>query len=286
MTKTTVLQPGILVSLKTSVRGGVEYVKVDLDPGEKPKVGEIKRWETTKLVEDPEENERAGKVRSRAADRIRALCAKTSFGLLCSQAKEDKLDAAIAEAQNIVDAFNNVAICTEVQVHVLKGRIAETDDQAARAIASDVTDLLREMEEGIRKVDVKAIREAASRALKLGTMLDQGQVGKVTEAVQAARKAARAIAAKVVKGGEDAQVVLEEIDISPIETARIAFLDYESVGSVAEGEELPAIDVRRIAELELGLEGGEAAPEEDPGIEGGSGIEAALASYVVRELEV
>jgi hypothetical protein len=245
---TTLLRPGILVSLKTTLRGGVSYSRVDLD-AEKPEGRAVERWETTKIVDDPAEHKRATKARSAAGAKVRSVCAPTAFGLLCPEGDEAKLNAAIEEARAIVSAHNADARSTHVDVFVLKGRIASTDDEAARAIASDVRDLLDTMQAGIKAGDVAKIREAANKATQLGRILDPAQEEKMSQAIQTARSAARAIVKRVQKDGEDAALVIQELSTAAIERARFAFLDLDEAPA-PEGEAMPAVNVQRFAELD------------------------------------
>ena len=265
---TSVLKPGLLVSLKTSLEGGVTYERRDLAveadpnldadpvvvvdteatvPADQPKA-DVARWETTRVIEDAEEHKRAVTARNAAGRAIRSVCTATSFGLLCNQDREAVLDKAVAEARALVDAHNATAKHTRVSVYVLKGRIASTDEEAARAIASEVRGLLSEMEAGIRRLDVEAVREAASRAKKVGAVLDETQAKLISEAVVAARDAARQIVRRVEGDGEAAEKVLAELSTSAIEKARFAFLDLEEGAAV---EALPAVNVQRAAELDF-----------------------------------
>src|SRR5262249_8333256 len=93
-----ILKPGILVSAKTAIRGGVTYERKDLETGEVLQPGsQVARWETTRTIEDAEVYERACKVRSKIGALIRQACAATSgFGLICPAGSEEKLDEAIA----------------------------------------------------------------------------------------------------------------------------------------------------------------------------------------------
>ena len=156
---TRLLKPGLLVSLKTTIRGGVDYRRVDLDAVRKSNNGEaVTRWETTRTIEDPEEHERAVKVRGKANGLIRGVCSFTSFGLLCPYDREERLDSAIEEARRLTEDFNSTATHSDVSVYVLRGRIAETDEEATRALVSEVQGLLSAMESGIRGGEVKTIR--------------------------------------------------------------------------------------------------------------------------------
>jgi hypothetical protein len=244
-----ILKPGILVALSTRVEGGVRYSRRDIDSGVEDDGAERVRWETERTIEDPAEHDRAVKARSAARSSITKVCSSTSFGLLCAAARESELDNALREARAITDAHNAGAEHTRVSVYVLKGRIAETDEEATRAIASEIRGLLDEMEAGIRDVNAEKIRDAAKRAKELGAVLGEAQSAAVERAVETARKAAKEIVRRVTKGGEDAKLVLEEIATKPIESARFAFLDLDE-RAAPEGEALPAVNVQRFADLE------------------------------------
>jgi hypothetical protein len=250
---TTVLKPGILVSLKTTVRGGVHYDRTDLPPDEVPNGGAVAKWQTTRIIDDPGEHARATKVRTAAAGVVRKICTSTAFGLLCPESLEPELTAAIEEARRLCDEHNASAASTQVRVFVMKGRIASTDEEAARAIASEVSSLLDQMRAGIKEADPAKIREAANRARELGTVLGPEQAEKVTKAIEAARSAARAIVKRVEKAGEDAAQVVQELTVAPIDVARFAFLDMEDGGDGSDkpAEQMPGLNMQRFAELDV-----------------------------------
>lgn len=260
--KTEILRPGILVALKTQLVGGVTYTRVDLETGKteaelraaadasgRP-MPSVMRWETTRTIDDPEEHAAASKALSAARGLVARSCARTTYGLLCAEADEAALDAAVEAARKAVDEHNAGATSTRIGLYVLKGRIAGTDEQAARAIVADVRELIAAMDGGIARLDVEAIREAASRAAELGTMLAPEQRAAITGAVEAARKAARQIVKRVEKGGEQAAVVLADLQRGAIERARMSFLDLDTVEAPA-SEPVPAVDAARVAQLDL-----------------------------------
>lgn len=226
--KTTTLRPGLLVSLKTSIRGGVAYKRVDLEPEHATPDGAAEaRWETTRTVEDPEEHERAVKARGKCRSIVTAICSASEFGLLCPQSKERDLDAAVAASRLLADEFNRSATRCRIEVYTLVGRVASDDAEAARAIGSEVRELLDAMESGIRAADPTAIREAARRAKALGAMLTEEASGRVSTAIEQAREAARAIVRRVEKAGETAATVVAECKLDAIAAARFAFLDID-----------------------------------------------------------
>lgn len=252
---TTTIRPGILVALRSSVDGGVVYRRTDLAPEGEAQMAEgaaVARWETTKIVDDPAEHEKATKVRASALTEIGRVCVRTSFGLVATQANEGLLDEAHRKARAMIDEFNASARCTRVSLFMLKGRVASTDEEAARAIGAEVASLIGEMSKGIDRLDPEAIRSAARKALQIGAVLDEAQALTVDTAVQAARKAARAIVKRVQKEGEDAAVVLASIQRGDIERARISFLDVEEREQTAAPEEvMPDIDMQRQASIDF-----------------------------------
>ena len=247
---TQLLKPGYLVSLKTSLTGGVTYDRQDLPA---PEGGDehtaVARWETTRVIEDEDEYQRAVKARSAARSAIVRVCVHTAFGLLCPEAREPLLDEAIRAAQDIASAHNASAGTTSVQVFVLRGRIASTDEEATRAIASEVRELLDEMQSGIRRTDVEAIRQVATRAKQLGAVLDGAEAESVKVAVKAAREAASLIVKRVTEDAPEALQEALKAYQSPVEAARFSFLDLEAAPAEPEGTRAPDINVQRMAEL-------------------------------------
>jgi hypothetical protein len=267
-TKTSIIRPGILVALKSSVSGGVKYSRVNREARIDEEGQAVAEWETTRVITDPEEHERATKVRSAALGLARDICSPTTFGLLCPMEREGELDAALAQARALIAEHNAVASCTKVAIFVLKGRIAATDEEAAKAIGAEVQALIAQMNEGIDRMDVEAIRKAAKAAQDMAAMLSEEKQAAVEGAIEAARRAARQIVKRVEKQGEQAAVVLADIQRGGIERARIAFLDLDT-GAAPAGEAMPSVDMQRLGDLDLG-EGpsSDRAPEATPAADG------------------
>jgi hypothetical protein len=263
--RTSFLKPGLLVSLKTSVQGGVRYYRRDLAaPPESDGASEggatVTAWETTRITSDADEHDRAIKARGRASRIIRACCRETAFGLMCAPESETDLGNAIDRATAIVDAFNADAKFTRIRVSAIRGRIAETDEQAARAIAGEVADLIEGMTRGIDALDAKAIRDAATRAQVIGAMLEPREAEAVGAAIKAAREAATKITKRIAKDGATAATVLAEIQRGALDKARIMFLDLDTPAAPA-GDAMPAVDLQRVADLDLDATAGAPAPD-------------------------
>lgn len=243
--KTFTLRPGIMLGLKTSVRGGVSYKRVDLDAEEG-----AEKWETTKRVQDAAVHKAASKLRARCRQRIEQVCAKTSFALMCSNDNEAKLDVVLDDIRDKVREWNSTNPVTRVNIWCVKARIAESDEQAAKSIASDLTDLLDEMNRSITDLDPDAIRTAAKQARAMLSILSEQKQALANQAIEAARDAASAIAKRVIKKGEDAAAVLQSLDTQAISAARVAFLDIEEAEAAAtDVAPLPQLVTQRVADV-------------------------------------
>lgn len=243
------IKPCYLVSLKSTITGGVSYQRVDLDKDESGGT-ETLRWETTRVIDDKAEHERATQVRNKATGVIRRVCYLTSFGLICPLDKGEEFDEAVKEARRIEDEFNQGAVHSRVSVYILKGQIASSDEEAARALAAEVTSLIAEMQRGIEQLDVEGVRTAARKAREMAATFDEEQSRVLNEAIVQARKAASTILRRVEKKGEKADVVLSEIKRNELDKARAAFLDY-SEQTQPETDAVPAVQKQRFADLDV-----------------------------------
>ena len=222
---TSVIRPGLLVSLKTVLRGGVQYQKQVIQPETAVGASTVASWNTTREIADADEHAAAVIARGKARAAITRACCASGFGLLCPTENETMLQAAIADALAIADAHNIMARHTRVDVYVIAGRIADNDEAAARAIATEIRDLIGAMEKGIRAADPVAIRAAADAARETAGMLSDETGRKVTDAIKQARAAAREIVRRVGKAGEVAADVIRDIKLDALQSARFAVLD-------------------------------------------------------------
>jgi len=229
--QTSTLRPGLLVSLNTTVAGNVSYARQEIEPEHMLDNGMSKaaRWQTSKLITDAAEDERARMVRSKARAVITAVCARSAFGLLCPETKASELESAIREARRLTDEFNETATLSRVGVYVITGRVAPDDVEAVRAINSEIRELLATMANGIETLDVERVRDAANRARNLEDMLTDQAKERVREAIATARSAAR----KIAKAGESAAVEIDRSAIRRVQEARSAFLDIDEAQEVA-----------------------------------------------------
>lgn len=227
---TKTLRPGILVSLNTHVAGNASYKREVIEAEAIDANGTLtEKFVTDKKILDAAEQEAACQTRDKARNIVARVCAKTAFGYLCPEADEAELRTAIREAQTIVDAFNDTAKVTRVAFFPLTGRVAADDEEAVKRINREVRSLVAAMEDGVRNLDVKKIREAADEARQLGQMLNPDAQARITVAIEAARTTAKAIK----KAGETAAQEIDTRTIRALTEVRTAFLDLDDAKEIA-----------------------------------------------------
>jgi len=220
--QTSTIRPGLLVVLKTTVDSRIRYSKTtiqdDTDLGDG---GLTARWETERHIPAPEEHREASRIRSKARKTVARACIKTTFGLVCPQAKETELRAAIDVARAEVDEFNRKSLVSRIDIFVPVGRIASDDAEAIGAISAEIKELLNAMQAGVTRLDPDAIRKAASATRAASAMLSAGAQARVSDAIAEAR----AVANKVAKAGELTAEMVNVEALKAIDMARAAFLD-------------------------------------------------------------
>ncbi len=240
MLQTSTLRPGLLVGLKTTLRGNVSYVKRSIEPDHATGGNERRAvWETERTIANAAEFDAAGELRGKAAYQVRRICAATAFGYLCPEEKAGELEEAIRTAREMIEGFNATASVTRVSLFVITGRVAPDDVEAVRAIRAEVAGLCAEMETGVQSLSPEKIRDAAKRAKEIGSMLSDSGRSRVAEAVDAARRAAN-VMAKAVRTGDQAAIEVDKAVLSKLADARTAFLDLDEAGEVASPDEGPA----------------------------------------------
>lgn len=252
-----ILKPGLLVGLSTSISGGVKYSKSDkvgkeIDEAVKEtgaritsEEAQVQAWETVKVVDDPEEYTRAVKVRGKCRAMITGVCVSSPFGLICPMSKENVLDEAIKESRSLAASTNETTTRSKIDIWCIKAQITESDTDALNGIASEIRNLLDQMQSGIAEMDVAKIRDAANKAKSLGGLLDGEAAGKVRAAVEEARKNAREIVRGVFDQAETAERSLVEIKTEAIREARFMFLDLEEPEAL-EGDKMSPVNSRAL----------------------------------------
>jgi len=227
--QTSIIRPGLLVSLKTTIRGGVSYQTETIESDHLQGEARVAEWRTRREIADAAEHDSAVRARGLARTAILRTCCASTFGLLCPSSNESALSDGIAEARRVADEFNRGARFSRLDVFVIAGRIADSDTEAAAAIGSEVRDLIEAMERGVRNADPAAIREAANKARELSGMLSTDTAAAVSAAIAEVRSVARDIVRRVERSGETAASVVQGLQLEALKAARFAVLDVDSV---------------------------------------------------------
>lgn len=231
------LRPSWLVSLHTSMEGGFSYERTLIEAEHIDEDGAAReRWDTLRIIENPEEHKLAKSARRRVRTIIASVCSESRFGLLCPEDRKDDLDAKLVEAQQVADDYNKDAKLTTLSVDVILGHVEQDDVRAVKAIKSELRGLIDDMQGGLKALDVKGAREAASKAKGLGQMLSSEVRAQVEEIVAETRKEA----SRFVKAGETAALKADFEVIAKIDAARTAFLDLDDAVVVATPDEVDA----------------------------------------------
>jgi hypothetical protein len=225
----TTLRPGLLVGVSTSIKGNVGYLKTVIEEDHAEGDGSrVAEWQTKRTILDAVEFEAATKTRAKARSLVASVCASSAFGFLCPEDNSLELEKALADAKKLCDDFNAGASLTKIYFSAIKGRIAPDDVSAVRAINAEIRELLTDMEEGVKNLDVKAVRDAANRTRELGSMLTPDAQARI----QIALTAARATATKIKAAGETAAIEIDRVTLRTLAEARTAFLDLDEAGTI------------------------------------------------------
>jgi histone H3/H4 len=244
---TVTMRPCHLVVIRTNVEGGPKYTH---EPISSTEGGEdapaIKKFLTTAITQDPEEYKRANQVRGKARGIVESECiAANVFGHILPLTKKAALDAATKEAEELVAYFNATSKTCHVSLYVTTGLIAESDEKATAAMASEMRGIMEQMRAGIETADVQKIRDAANAAKQAGAALDDDTSRKVSAAVEEVREVAKQIAKKLTKKATDIAEFVQTVQLKALNEARFSFLDMDGPAEV-KGEELPVVAARAL----------------------------------------
>jgi len=225
------VKPGILVSLGTSNRGNTSYTREVIEyPTEQDDGSVESEMNVRKRVADPDEQRSAEKIRNRARTLILRPCSKSKGWYICPLDRRDELEKGIADARQLVNDFNSMAIYNHIQLNLICGEVQQDDVEAAKTIFNKVGEFMRQMEIGLEKLDVKRVRQIANEAQNVGQMLDGEAKAELEEVI----KAARGAATRIKKRGDAIVGEMERSTIRLIAESRTAFLDLDSADEIAE----------------------------------------------------
>lgn len=240
----TPLRPGHLVFCSVQIKGGVKYDGETIEARHIADDGsERERWEKERIIFDPAEYGRAVEERSAIRSLIAGACVQTAFSLLCPDERLGELAKAHTEAKRRIAAFNETTQISKLVLNYITGRVAPDDETAIASINAKVRELLSDMQESMKALDVAKMREAANEAKRLGEMLSDNAQLRIQEAIDGVRKVARDMT-KAAKAGEQVALAIDNQVLANLTNARTAFLDIDT--PVAADNATPAIEGRAV----------------------------------------
>ena len=237
--RTTYIEDGYLVVGDVSQSGCTSYRLSDRDV---KREGDQQReeWNTKKLVLSVEEQRAVSAVRRVLRRKVTGLGASIAgYGVYVPSKRGADLDGALRAIDEEARAYNRKAKYTRLSPFYTVFTIEGGDERVARALYDRAISLVNELSECVANGDVKGIRRIASDMVGLDTVLDQTTAGRISETIDAARKAARAATKKLknTSGSKDQKLKkvmaeLETLDVSGIRASLV-----ETIEQVDEGLE-------------------------------------------------
>lgn len=244
------IRPSILVSLKTELDGNNHYAHKTVEGAHLEADGSRKRvWQTTNIVDDPEELEAGRAARSAAWSAISKVCRSTAFGLMADADQLEAVEAGALEAFAIADKFNASARLSRLRVSVQYGVVTQDNVIAVESMRREVERLIEAMQAGIAAQQPDKVRDAANRLTAAKGFLGDDAMAKAEEAIGIARGSANSLAAtlrKLAKTGQEAAVEIDQAALDALQSARAAFLDLDTDDSVA----APVVTPDRVLDLD------------------------------------
>lgn len=273
------LDGGIFLVTNIKLIGGKERKTDKVDPknyhpemvNAAPESASVTANVTVQVMEDPKEYERAEGVREAARKALADVATtQTPLGLMAPHSAQEALDAAITQVHASIDEYNATAKRTFITPWIVQMAL-RADDRTLQQVADEVKALLDAMDDGIKKRDAEAIREAARRAKMYAEMMDEEHGTIVIAAIEEARRHAKEVAKAVKDRGDAAMTEMLLCDAAArktaIRAARAAFLDVD-LGESAPIEPLAPVAARALdveTDDEVTAEAGDLV--EKPGVE-------------------
>jgi len=232
------LKPSLLIgSIISTV--GASKTKCVVTGVERDALKETKTWEMRRIIPDTAQYKLANKAVEKCKKIRGKVCRKMAFGWVCPKDSEDKLTEGIKKIGEIIDEVNGKLNTCEVFATFVRAEIASDDKQVATSIAKDVNGFFKSLKAALDKADAKAIKRTVQSMKGLEDVLPTIQSEALSKAVKAATKAAKTIITQVEKKARSIEEVKAELDLTVIETARMAFIEAETPAAVVpQGEQL------------------------------------------------
>ena len=185
---------------------------------------------TIKTVVNPEEAEKAAKLRSRLRGRLASFGTTVAPGLVALPIK-DRAAFLEMEKEVLMECidFNSTSRNYDVSVGAIElVVVASNEAKIAARVTWEIRSLLDGMNAALLAADSKGLENLAQQAkIKAAAMAAGSARGAVLAAVNDAKAAATKIATAAKKVGVDMQAVVARLDTRSIESASLMMLEYD-----------------------------------------------------------
>ena len=225
VTKIT-LKPSYLILSRVSRAGGVSF-KHSNESEEIVEDRAVKEWQVQRSIPSVKELKRANNTVAYLRRQLEKSCYKMGSALVCAKENRPAFDAAVKLVHDTVLQTNLALEHCKLYASFVVAEIVTDDQEAAVALKQDISELAAKLDTAIKAADVKAIRQTIQDMKGLESLVPEVQSEKLKAAVKVAKQFAHAIVIQAEKKGQEIEEVKAEIDLSPIDEFRFAFLEQD-----------------------------------------------------------
>lgn len=211
-------------------RGGpvVRYTRTDkereLTPTGDGNNKETLTREMTREIAALEEYVKMCNIRTKLRARIVSSCAQTMIGLLVPKERLEALKEKHAEVRKEIALANAEATHYRLTDDVVIAEIITGVDSAASSVASTLREVLDRVMEAVKSGDSVSMRQAVLRLRGFDAIVNPEAGAAINAVIQEARSIAHVVKREVETKGRALDKVLEEINTSELDAARMALL--------------------------------------------------------------
>jgi len=188
--------------------------------------------ESDQLIICPEEHGRAKELQGKLGGRLRRLGTCVVDGLVAIPLTSlPEYEKAKADAKAQAMAFNTSTKFWKVIINCIELELVKRteEEELARLAAYEIQRIMDDMKQALESMSPERIQAAATAAKAKAAALAPGiPQGTLYAAVDSSRKARSTIIREVQQRGRSIEEVRNEIDLSAVESARFAFLEFST----------------------------------------------------------
>jgi len=238
MTVTGTIAPGIdmanvtpatvvdccLFSVVIEVHGGIHYTQSDRTEQSSGDVYDAD-WKGAVHIPNAEERKRGMDIRRKALAAIGKIAYESMFGYLARNYQIAEIEALLLQSQTDVDEFNSTSQYTHLVIDYAKFSVDAGNERAIQSIKNNLSSILEALKLAMENLDVTEIRKIITKMRNVENVFDSRGARLLGDAREWARKQAMEISRRLKEVEDNTELVQKEVDTSPIDLARFAFIE-------------------------------------------------------------